>query len=97
MSASRPLGRAWRGGEDLPRGGGLARVRERCKRQTPRRRPLPRRRAARGDRERVARFPRGVSYPIRFAEVSIRDRVDRFWFGTRSSAALDSSFPWNGG
>src|SRR5215213_223346 len=97
MSASRPLGRAWRGEENLRRGGGLARVRERCKKQTPRRRPLPRRRAARGDHERVACVPRSVIYPRRFAEESIRDRVDRFWFGTRNSAALNSGFRWNDG
>src|SRR5215204_1998908 len=50
MSASDPLGRARRDGEDLQGRGGLARVRERRKGQAYRRRPLSCRGTPRGDR-----------------------------------------------
>src|SRR5215211_1921351 len=60
MSASDPLGRARRDGEDLQGRGGLARVRERCKWQAYRRRPLSCRGTPRGDRAGVEGLPQRV-------------------------------------
>src|SRR3954453_9790429 len=49
MSASGPVGRTWRDGENVRRGGGLARVRHRCKGQTHRRGTFPGRRTGGSD------------------------------------------------